>query len=161
MAKAQEEARSWRVQGQERTGGRRYYALVRGSLGGRKAIALGYVTVEEAERARVAMQVEEEGTAGTGAQGRCRALGGPGDRKRRAVLVRELVDGTAEGLAEHFGPEPVRHDRMTLRDYWGGVFWKVRTEGEPGLPAVSANTQRGEKGYWKQILEAIGDVLVG
>jgi integrase len=156
--------RQWRVTKQTMSG-KPYWSLQAGARGPeRVALALGYVTEAEAERALVTMQQEEQlyGTPQYDRvlslyKGNVRSAGdgwtGPTvDRRKGQDQARRYLigDGAVEDI---FGVVKVtpNYPNMALRDYFALVF-------EPHRSVARPDSWRVEDSAWKFVLADIGDV---
>lgn len=131
--------------------GRAYWSLQAGARGkGRVALALGYVTEDEAETALQAMQDEEMKTCGTPYYDRILRL-----YKKDKQAARDYLQGDS-AIEALFGIGAVEPNwkHLSLREY-------VDNHYGPHREATKPKTWRTERGHWNLIHNAIGDRALG
>lgn len=172
--------RVWRKT-QQKVSGKPYWSIQAGSRNDddRVALALGFVTEEEADRALRNMQAEEEATYGSPRYDRVLRLyrgeivtvgeADPDpeyvpDGSPRPVLPKRSPKQRAQDAARRlllgdvnadtvFGSKPVEPDYkgMTVRAYYEAVY-------APHRAALKPRSWRVEEQGWRRILDGMGDV---
>lgn len=136
--------RTWRLVPMSRARGT-YFVLQTGRAKERVSLTLGYVTQEEAERALRVLQAEEEATFGAPRHGYIERW----YRQDQEAAVKALT--SAGGFDEDpFGDAASDPGGLTLREYVDEIWTPYREKARP-------RSWRTERGFWKQINEAIGN----
>lgn len=134
----------WRLRSMSRSKGT-YFVLETGRNETRRSLSLGFIGEDDAQTALLAMQQEEELTAGTSMYGRIFRLHG----EDAAMAIRVLL----ERDVSHFGPEAADHGALRLSEYYATVYAPWRSEKKP-------RTWVTEEGRWRRILPVIGQKRV-
>lgn len=128
---------AWRTRSMPRSGGE-YWILETGRNATRRTLSLRYVTAEQAERARVRMQQEEDD------QTVARVWWLHENEPERAIAYL-LGDDALPALS----PETrIDYGAMTLTEYFEQVFWPIRVDASSPI-GVSTSTAEAEAGYWR------------
>jgi integrase len=134
----------WRLGSKERTKGR-YWWVETGRGADRRQLVLGYLTEAEAKQALATMNREEEATEGTPQHGRIFVY----YKDDPAGAIHYLVTG--DGARARFGPEPVDHGALVLKQYYETIYKPARSVKRP-------RSWVNEEGHWRQILPVLGHV---